>query len=519
MTLVSISQSMAGELPNDILFTTNSGFGGFGRLNYDPSSGCYRLVDGRIFTYVVDGNSIRLMRPEESGGSMANPTKIVVLHRKIFTSSAYGQVNEINPATGEFSAKFAYNKFVYGGGGSELAMYASSSALALLQGNRILLLSDGLNKVGEIALEEKVRHVRLSREYVQEEAKLYSVEIDRPNTYMDCQGSCRVPDKIRQTTIDFSNPSAVKVENHEEIISTQDFYPHKAVDGKRKGWLIVHKKYNQDKTVLAWHPFEHLASPRAELVLPENTNILAMTKTRPFVLVLQGGNSYDLGIVELAGEKLKLERFPMPWLKGSSFSFGVQTDSENRIYVTANHQLAVYKLSPGGLERLLQQDFVSPSNGAGQFQFENVIPADLPEFKLSVNRGRLEALLHKDYWDERDHLAIQAEIEKIAPQDKWAIPLFTELLGKRSQSYRGGIVYSAAALAKFGPGAQSAVPALISSTMEGSAIRGDALAAVKPAIAKIDPKGTATREFLPACIAKSYVCDYVGKQIMEALPK
>lgn len=518
ITLWALSSALAradATFP-DLLFRANSGFGGFGRLVYSEATKRYQLLDGRLNTYVVDGQQIRLMRPDEGGGTMANPASIVALDGKIFGNSAYGQIHELDAVTGALGDKFSHAPFNYGGSGSSAALFASKKSLLVLDGLKLIALDSRLKKLGEKTLGEQQRHVRLSPDFIQLGDTLHDVVIDNPNTYTDCAGGCQLPTVIRHTSIDFSDPAALKVTSHEETIKEQQHITHKAVDGTRNGWFLVKTSFGKTPPVLAFHPFASLSKPTAELTLPEGATIAAVTKSTPLWIVLEqkkDGGGPRLGRVDWKGEKLELSTIALEWLKGSSHSFAIGTDEAGRLYLAANHQLAVYETS--AVPRLLlQQDFVN-ANGASQLQLDSLLAVFLPKTAVTADRSRLERILAKDYWNDADHLAIQAELEKLKPADTWAIPLFTELLKKRQQSYNGGLGYAAKALGQFGAAAVAAVPALIYSTMEGSAIRGDALPVVKSAVVKIDPQGTATRAMLPECIKKTYVCEHVGKEILS----
>lgn len=515
--LLLAANAQAAALP-DLLFITGMHFGGFGRLIYSEQSKRYQLLDGRINTYVVDGSKIRLMRPDEGGGNMANPQKIVVLSGRIFGSSTFGQVNRFDPVNGALVDKFTYSDFSFSGG-YQLPIYATSSALLVLKDSQITALDSDLKKIGEVKLEEKIRHVRLSPNFIQSGDRLYAIEIDNPNTYTSCARDCNFPTVIRQTTIDFSNPKAIKVDS-KDVALPKDLHPlfsNASVDRENSGWLVTEVNFKTGPK-LSWRSFAQPVNPKAELKLPEGTSIAAITKTAPFWLVLQKQKEApSLASLTLTGDKLNLTAYPMPWLKGSYFNFTLFSAAGN-LFVAANHQLAVYELAKAEPKLIHQQDFTD-ANGSGALQFSELLLGELTPAEIKTDKARLEAILKKDYWSATDQLAISAEIEKLQPADSWAIPLFAALLKNRQQSYRGGVLYSTQALAKFGPAALSTVPDLVYATMEGSSIRGDLLAPVAAAIAKIDPKGVAVKEMLPQCIAKTYVCEHVGKRILSALPE
>jgi hypothetical protein len=513
-----LQQAIAQTKPlPDILFLAQNSFGGYGRLS--PSSdGRYHLLDGRINTYVVDGNSIRLMRPDEGGGSMANPRKLAILEGKIFSASAYGQINQLDPVTGALLAKFNYTDFAFGGSGAEPALYSSAKALLVMEGQQIIALDSSLKKMGVTKLDATPKHVRLSSDFIQDGERLFSLAVDNPNTYTSCVDQCNFPTVIRQTTIDFSQPNAITAKTHEQEIKEQEYFAHKAVDGSARAWLLAKQKIGKPGITFQWRLFDSLAKVEAELSLPEDHSIEAITKTNPFWLVLKTKTEHKLARIQWDGKKLSLTSLPLPWLKGTSFSFKI-AEKAGLLYLTANHQLAVYDSSKAIPSLLLQQDFLNPANGSGQLQFADLFIADLPAASFRIDRERLISTLKKDYWDDKDQLAIAAEVEKLAAKDTWAIPIFTELLKNRNQSYRGGIQYSVKALEKFGPAAESAMPALLYATMEGSAIRGDAMNAVIPAIKAIDPSGKIVRALLPECIKKTYVCEHVGKQILKEIAK
>lgn len=164
----------------DLLFLTGSSFGGYGRLVFSESAGRYQLLDGRIITHVVDGQQIRLMRADEGGGSMANPTKVVALDGKLFGNSTYGQLNELDPVTGAIGEKYSIGPFGFGASGSTAALFASDKALLIFERGKLIALDSRLKKLGEKSLEQAPRHVMLSPEFAQEGDKLHNVVIDNP---------------------------------------------------------------------------------------------------------------------------------------------------------------------------------------------------------------------------------------------------------------------------------------------------------------------------------------------------
>ncbi|MBI3555595.1 MAG: PQQ-like beta-propeller repeat protein [Deltaproteobacteria bacterium] len=503
----------------DLLFLTGSSFGGYGRLVFSESAGRYQLLDGRIITHVVDGQQIRLMRADEGGGSMANPTKVVALDGKLFGNSTYGQLNELDPVTGAIGEKYSIGPFGFGASGSTAALFASDKALLIFERGKLIALDSRLKKLGEKSLEQAPRHVMLSPEFAQEGDKLHNVVIDNPNAYTHCAGGCNFPTVIRHMRVDFSNPADIRITSHEEPVEKPPFHALRVVvDSGHQGWFMVKTSFGASPPAVAFHSFSRLAVPAAEIALPEGASVAAATQTAPFWLVLEQRNSGPrLARVSWNGKELTLSTFDLDWLKGSSHTFALASDAD-RLYVAAGHQLAVYDASAATPRLIVQQDFVSPF-GSSQFQIGSLLPVSLARPSLAANRTRLETELAKDNWHDRDHLAIQAEIDKLKPSDTWAIALFTELLKKRQQSYHGGIGYAVKALTKFGTAAAAAVPNLIYSAIEGSAIRGDALALVIAAIAKIDPQGSATRAMLPDCIKKTYVCEHVGKKVLAGPPK
>lgn len=282
--------------------------------------------------------------------------------------------------------------------------------------------------------------------------------------------------------------------------------------------MLARHDFQHETITLEWRGFGQLAEAKARLRLEAGTRIEAGTQSAPFWLVLStkdGG--HHLARVDLNGPALPIRKVPLGWLTGSAFTFGVATDRDERVYLTANHQLAVYDTKGAEPRLRLQQNFVSAASGASQLQLQGVLPVKLAPARLKIDRGRLEAILGKRFWSDTDQLAIEAEIDKLTAADTWAIALFTDLARDRTHFFRGGVLYAARALEKFGPDAAAAVPALVAATMEGSSIRGDVLAAVTPAIRKIDPRGEAVRQMLPDCIRKTYVCEHVGKEILRGL--
>lgn len=491
--------ALAADLP-DLLFLSPTHFGGHGRLTFQ--SGRYHLVDGRINSYVVDGSSIRQMRPDEGGGNMANPTQMAVLSGKLFVNSSFNRVSELDPATGKILN--SYGKFEYRGSGGAPAMFGSDKALLLLEGTKLTALSPGLKKISEKEIPQQTRHVRLSPDFIQDGTKLYGLEIDNPNTYTECAGGCNLDTVIRQTTIDFTNPLDLKIETKQEKIEKQVLISNKIIDGQNQGWFLVLFAHKANQSILEWRPFAKLATPALRLPLPEGERILAVTKTAPLWMVLSGKEGNRL--VQVNKDK-KLSSFPLPWVKGSIPSFSL-SQADGKLYIAAGHQLAIYE----GGKLLHQQDFVS-AVGSGEFQMEQLLPVSLPKTEQKVDRARMEALAKKDYWGDTDRLGFSAEVEKLTPADTWAIDLLIALLQNRAISFHGGPVLAAKGLEKFGAAAERAVPALIYSTMEGSAIRGDTMEIAKRVVPQLDPSGKARAAIKADCIKKSYVCEHVLKNI------
>ena len=506
-------QAHAVDLP-DLLFRTGTGVGGYGRLSYDAGKNQYQLIDGRLTAYVVDGQKIRPMRADEGGGMMANPVQLVVLDGKIFANSTYGQILRLDPATGGVLETFSATPFGYGGSGSAAPMFGTDKALVILHGTRLISISHELKKIAEKDIPQQQRHVRFTSSYIQEGSKLYDIEFDNPSTYRDCVGDCDTSIYLRQTVIDLSNASDIKIESREEKTKEEERPAHKVVDGKGRGWFFVNYPRRDGRWSVSWRSFDRLAEAAATTRLEPEERVLAATTTAPTWMITQSKPGFQLRKAEKKKD-IALSTFPLSWVKGSSPGFTLRQDGRF-LYLASDYQLAVYDVSASVPKLLLQQDFVSLT-GSGQFQMSELTPAVLPKARLKTDRSRLELLLKKDYFDDNDRLALHAEIEKLGASDTWAVDLFTALLKKRSVSYQGGAAYAIAALAKLGPVAESAVPDLVNACMEGSAIRGDVLAHVKTAIPKIDPSGKAVRAMLPACIKRNYVCEHVGKTLLEGL--
>lgn len=509
-----LADAAESPLP-DLLFHAAGGWGGFGRLVHDSAANRYRLVDGRVNAYVVDGDRIRARHPDERSGTGGNPQRVVGLTGRLYGATAYARILEFDAITGAVLNTHALGAFRYGGG-AQPAIYASDKALLVLDRQRVLALDPQLKIVGELRLGNDVGH-RMETSPVQVGAQLHSLVIDNRRPAANCVGEC-APVVIRHAVIDFSQPSDVRISSRAEVLQEITVPSRRAVDVAAGGWLIASHDYTHDAPVLEWRSFEQLAIAAARLRLDAGSRIEAATEAAPFWLVVstQGGERH-LARVEVSGKTLTLRKYPLGWHAGTAPRFSIAADRDARIYLAANHQLAVYETKDGTPRLRLQQQFVSAATGASQLQLEGLTPVTLPPPHRVVDRARLAATLAKRYWNAADQLAIEAEIDKLTTSDGWAIAVFTELARNRALSYHGGVHHAARALQKFGPAATAAVPVLVAATMEGAAIRGDVLAAVIPALRSIDPRGDAVRDMLPDCIRRTYVCEHVGKEILRGL--
>lgn len=501
----------------DLLFHESGGSGGFGRLSFDATTNRYLLLDGRVHAYVVDAGSIRLMRPDDRSRTMGNPRQVVALGGRLFGGNAYSRILEFDTVTGVVLNTYPLGDFSYSGG-VQPGLYASERAMLVLDGQRVLALGPELQRLGEQQLSTHAGREPDPASFIQAGEQLHALTVDNPNVRADCPGGCNLAAIIRHTTVDFSQAADIRVSSREETLKKPLDFSHRAVDVAGGGWLVARRDLKNEALALEWRSFGQLAEANSQLWLDAGTRIEAATQSAPFWLVLSTKDGeHQLAHVNVNGPAITIRKFPLGWLAGSVSNFGIVADRDARIYVTANHKLAVYEPKGSELRLRLQQDFGSEVSGASQLQLLGIVPVKLAPARLKVDRVRLEDLLAKRYWDDADQRAIEAEIDKITAEDTWTIALFTDLARSRTHSYLGGVLHAARALEKFGPAAAAAVPALVAATMEGSSIRSDILAKVIPAVRKIDPRGQIVRQMLPDCIRKTYVCEHVGRAILRGI--
>lgn len=217
LSLCGFAQGGGDALP-DLLFREGGGFGGFGRLAFDEAANRYRLVDGRVHAYVVDGSAIRLMRPDEGGGTMGNPRQVVALDGRLFGANAYSRILEFDAVTGAILNAYPLGAFGYSGG-VQPSLYAPERALLVLDGQRALALGPRLQRLGEQQLRAAIGHKAGPASFIQVGAQLHALTVDNPNIAEECARGCNLQIVIRHTTVDFSRPSEIRISSREQTLT------------------------------------------------------------------------------------------------------------------------------------------------------------------------------------------------------------------------------------------------------------------------------------------------------------
>jgi hypothetical protein len=471
----------------DLLFTTESAFGGWGLLKYSNHKKKYSLFDGKINTYVFDQNSLRLMMPDEGGGTMANPEHLAMLGKSVFGTSFYGRVNQLDPSSGEINHHYAFATLAFGGSGSQPKLFSWKDHLLLVTRDKAITLDSALKPLSSRVLE--LRFLDRST-LLQDKGAIYSIETDNPNTYSNCAGGCNFPVVIRQTKIDFSDPLKIEINSKERKLESDFGILHRTRVGER-GWLLTKYSSAEKETTIEFHPSERLEHASLEYKLPYGGSVIATTSSEPaFAIIRSANGSLHLGKILVGDEKIDLRLTPLKWAKPGMSRFELMlTQDKSLLFIGIRQHLAVYRIDGPKPERLLHQVFAFKT-GNSQFQINKLFVSNLKVALPALNRERLESLLQKSFWEERDLLALNAEVEKLSANDEWVIPAFVKLLKER-QSSPGVMLYSLEALSRFGSKAKAAIPQLLEKNIGSSYSEPQRSQAFK-LIKKIDPNGKET---------------------------
>lgn len=479
----------------DIVFQSAFGFRGFGRLSYSASKNGYELIDGRINAFVIDGKTVRQMRSNERGGSMANPDSIVILNDKIFGTTPYSQILEFDSRSGQPNGSYVFDSVQFSGG-HQPGLFASKESLLVLREPDLFSIGSDLKLIKKIKVDQKPKHISLGFDFIQKGSRLYSIAVDNPNTYTDCAGGCNFPQVIRQTVVDFTDPKNIDVSSIEEKYPGEpNFHMGSNLAILNDGWILPQIDFKTRKHVLEYHPFKSLAKATSKIDLPADTEIVAMTRVEPIYFISKTAQKYQLTTLKFKENNLTLKSFDLDWLKGSSPSFNLKVLG-NHLVVTADYQLAVYDISGSEPNRILQQNFTGP-NGSGLIHFGKLELGHLEATPGKPDKTRVSTIVSKEYWDNTDQMALASDIENLKSEDKWAIPLFVEVVKKKTSWHNGGMTYSLMALTKFGPDAIEALPYLLKENL-GSSYSEPERSLSFSLIKKIDPTAEKTIQLIKA---------------------
>ncbi len=501
LIIAGISPASATEPLPDIFFYSGNSMGGIGRLAYNPVTQTYTLANGLITPFVVEQaaeGSIRAMRPDESGGAMAEPSALVAVGSTVTAMVApYNTLLKLG-ANGEIIEQAQFGSFIYQG--------ANSRALQTHNGNLFFALNDGtimaydtnFKQLGSIK-PEQLGWASAGFQIMGD--KLYAFGANDPRPAMECAGpgKCGSP-YVVAVVIDISNPAAMKIERDEQlpVASVPDYITHHGIDAQQQGWLLVNGNYNGGQQ-LEWRSMNKPAEIAATLSLT-GKKVVALTATAPFYAVIESDEGVTLQSIMFTDNILSLGAPAYLQLK-AGHAVGLQR-SDNNIFVTSGSQLRVVDVSAN--PRIAHmQDFIG--SAGDMFSFKVFTPVrGLPPAATGANKARIEALLALTYWDDNKQMELENQLSRLTAEDTWALPLLIEKLSQRGGSNQTIHPYLIKGLAGMGAGAVPAIPALLNASMEGAAINGTMALLIAEAIRFIDPVGDETLKAIPAFVSSNY---------------
>jgi hypothetical protein len=458
------------------------------------------------------------MRPDEGGGTMAQPTAFWSAGARIGALvPSYNAVLSLNP---DFSiaATASFGDFRFQGTAPKAVAVRDGIAYFFL-GDRLVAYDATPKKVGELL----VAHAGYSPSgFVIAGGRLFAFEGVDTGPYTDCVPAAPVQgrpparfscgeryDAAVVATV--SDPAHMRFERDEKV---PDENPptaalFKGVDAERGAWLIV-DGYGPKQT-LQLRRLDALARVAASAEPPGT--VVALTESAPFFAVIR--RDERLVLVPISAEPGAIA-FGAPLDLNAKGGPTVIKRRGSRLFIAVASRLRVVDAS--GTPRLeLSRDF---SDRMGeQFQIRDFAFADgLPPPSLKADRERIEAMLARKNLSSPGLRQLDAELAKLGPDDVWAIEPLTEILRKEGQAT---LIHASAArgLGRIGPNAKSAIPALLDASMQGGAILGAYTPALHEALAGIDPVGDAVVDALPDFESRHYrgAARYVAKTVLKKL--
>lgn len=495
------------------------GMGGLGRLDYDEKRRAYVLLDGRFTPFVVEGENVRPMRVDEGGGAMAIPKSLASIDGAIYGHlPSYNAIMKITPDSkidklGRFGA-FAY------GGGNQYRLDAHNGNLFFFEDNRLMAFSPALEKLGEVTLAD----IRTPYDnYVLSGDSLYYFESEDTAPYTDCvilppEGTEPTADQrcgerfSRMVTVDIANPAEMRVTSNEKRPDENParYTQHTGYDAQKGHWLLAGGRNDAIQLRLK-DSFNSIADSSK----PDGT-IHAVTPTAPFYMLRWNGERMVVNAVSTGGDKISI---------GPDIQVGLTENYEDarmkrhgdHLFITARSYLRVLRTGETP-EVVLMQDF--RDDMGDRFQFADFTFGDnLPQLPKTADKDRLGALLKLDYISRERRIELQSEVEKLTPDDEWALPLLTGMLEKQGSAVNNHAL-AVKGLGNLGAVAVPAIPALLEAAMVGAGVRSEYVPHLAAALKRIDPEGTHVAAALPQFVAGNYTAGAksVARQVLEALP-
>jgi len=497
----------------DLVVLNGNGFGGVGRLTYSAAQSGYIVADGLFTPHVIDGGSIRAMRPDEGGGSMAIPSALAAVGQYIYAMvPSYNSLVKMDVA-GQVQQQVSYGDFSYAGSGRNKMVF-HNGAFFFMHKNVLQAYGPDLRPLGELPLPDLGYN---NGEFILAPAsnKIYLLSAYDPRPAMDCVSgtACGVP-SVTQLTINISNPRAMQLEPpfKQDDMNAPLYVAHSAVDDIHNLWLAVVQGDGE------YFELRDLATPTTLLKRMKTlSQVRAVTPVAPFYVVAE--HAGVLGVSALAvspthemayGEAADLQLEPGSAVKMVRHGF--------RLFIAAGNKLRVVDVSGNVPKLVLKQDF---ADSTGQlFSFDDfVVAEDLPAPSSTADRGQIQALLALDYLSPEKIQALKAQLNKLTPADDWALaPLAAALSQNGSSSYTLKPIV-AAGLGQLGETAQPAIPALLATTMSGASILGNNVEVVAAVLPHIDPAGTQLLAALPEFVKTNYEAGakHVAREVLAKI--
>lgn len=490
----------------DILVRDSRALGGVARLTYNTDSRTYALADGRVTPYVVDGNSIRAMRPDEGGGSMAVATGLAAVDGSVFAQvGSYNTILKL-AADGSVTASVSYGTFEYGGQtATDFTAHGKYIYVSQYDGT-LLALDSNLQKVGSIKTEHLIAN------FVIDGDRLYAFNAQLPGPDMGPVYS------ITAVVVNIADPAHMQVERDESLRVTElpGYMPFQAIDAVGKGWLTASgNSRGHGEMVLEWRSFDKPDVVATQMAMPGR--IKAMTTSAPVLAVIENNNALSLVKVEGNASGLALSE-PLDLNLDASRHVIVHQQGD-WLYVMSGSRLHVADVANRPV-MLLTQNFKTSTGEDMLDAADFTLASGLPPISTAASPVRIKALLSKSYLDDREQTELEVLMNKLTASDTWAVEPLTDALKREGGNQYTVRPLAMIGLAHMGQPAASAVPVLLNATMDGAAVLGDMLPKVTAALAVIDPQGDAVVKALPAFVSSHYEAGakMVAAEILAALP-